>query len=206
MKPKKPPINSIVWGVVDGFLRTRPAHLLFFALLSSEIRRSARAIKFVSPSTQTKPRLVMGLSENKRRISLGEGRVPISLIKHNHTRRTRAADQLIVDAFLESRDALELFLHQQESNRSKPYWDVEYSQLRVGTVERLLQVNTQDFVIWVIPSENGYFEVIDGDHRLRIARIRGLEEIRVVFFLAVPSIDWGSPKSTFLTRLSVHRK
>jgi hypothetical protein len=194
------------WVLINHALRTRPASSLFFLLLRSEIRRSTRAIKAVDPSIVAKPILVTGLSETKRRIYLGEGFVPVSRVRHTSNQRDLDAPQFLIDAILEGGDALESFLTRQESNPCKPYWTTEYSKQRLASTRALQQIDPQNFVIWVAPTDNGHFEVIDGNHRLRLAYIRGLIEIKVIFFLNSPSIDWANPRSFFLNRLIDLRK
>jgi hypothetical protein len=182
-----------VWSLVDHVLRTRLARPLFFFLLRSEIRRDKRAIQAVNPSKEVRPRLVIGLGETKGRISLGEGFVPVSRIRHSASHRNPDAPQFLIDAILDGDDSLESFLALQESSLSWPYWTAETWRQRVAAIRVLLQVDPERFEIWVAPTGDGHFEVLDGNHRLRLARIRGLIEMKVIFFLNIPSIDWTAP-------------
>ena len=194
------------WALIDRFLRTRLGRPLFFYLLVEEIQRDIRAIQAFRLSTQVWPRLVNGLREEKKRISLAEGFVPVVGIRNSSTQSGPNADQLIVDAILEGGDALGSFLARQELDASKPYWTAAYSNERVAAINVLRRVDPKSFVIWVTPADNGEVEVIDGNHRLRLVQISGLTEMKVIFFLNVPSIDWRAPRSIFLNRLVNCRK
>ena len=197
---------DLFWALIDRALRTRLAHPFFFLLLVEEIQRDIRAIQAFRLSTQVRPRLVNGLREGRKRISLAEGFVPVAGIRNTSTQSGPNADQLIVDAILEGRDALGSFLARQELDPSKPYWTAAYSNERVAATNVLSRVDPKSFVIWVTPADNGEVEVIDGNHRLRLAQISGLTEIKVIFFLNIPSIDWKAPRSIFLNRLVDRRK
>ena len=189
------------WTLIDRALRTRLAVPIFFLLLAKEISRDTRAIQAFRLSTPVQPRLVNGLSEGKKRISLGEGFLPLARIRHSSTQRAPDADQFLVDAILEGGDAVDSFLACQELDPSKPYWTAAYSRQRVAAINVLRQADPESFVIWVTPADNGLFEVIDGNHRLRLAQIWGLTDMKVIFFLNIPSIDWNAPRSIFLNRL-----
>jgi len=194
------------WALSDRALRTRLAVPLFFLLLVEEIRRDTGAIQPFRLSTPVRPRLVNGLSEGKKRISLAEGFAPVAGIRHTSTQSGPNADQRIVDAILEGRDALDSFLARQELDPSKPYWTAAYSRERVAATHVLLRADAESLAISVTPTDNGQIEVIDGNHRLRLAQIRGLTEMKVIFFLNIPSIDWKAPRSIFLNRLVDRRK
>jgi hypothetical protein len=195
-----------IWSLVDHVLRSRLAQPSFFFLLRSEIRRDKRAIQAVNPSKKVRPRLVIGLSETKRRICLGEGFAPVSRIRHSPSVRNPDAPQFLIDAILDGDDSLESFLALKESGLSTPVWTAETSRQRVAAIRVLLQVDPERFEIWVTSTGDGHFEVLDGNHRLRLARIRGLIEMKVIFFLKSPTIDWTAPRSIFLNRLIDRRK
>ena len=189
------------WRLVDSALKSRLATPLFFMLFAEEIRRDTLAIQAFRLSTPVQPRLVRGLSEGKKRIYLAEGFVPVIKIRHSSNQREPDANQFIVDTIREGGGALASFLAGQELNASKPYWTPAYSRERVAAINVLLRAEPETFLIWVAPTDDGTVEVVDGNHRLRVAQIRGLTEIRVIFFLNVPSIDWKAPRSIFLNRL-----
>lgn len=189
------------WALIDRALRSRLAVPLFFLLLVEGIRRDTRAIQAFRLSTPVQPRLVSWLSEGKKRISLAEGFVPVKKIRHSSNQREPDADQFIVDAIREGGDSLASFLAGQELNTSKPYWTAAHSRERVAAINVLLQAEPETIVIWVAPTDDGQVEVVDGNHRLRVAQIRGLTEMKVIFFVNVPSIDWATPRLIFLNRL-----
>ncbi len=193
------------WALIDRALRSRLAVPLFFLLAVEEVRRDKRAIQAFRLSTTVQPRLVNGVSTGKKRISLAEGFVPVVRIRHSSNQRGPDADQLIVDAILEGGDSLDSFLARQELCPSKPYWTAAHSRERVAAINVLLEADPESLVIWVTPTDDGEVEVIDGNHRLRFAQIRGATEMKVVFFLNDTSIDWGAPRSFFLNRLADRR-
>jgi hypothetical protein len=198
--------NNKLWVRVDYALRTRFASHLFFILLRREIRHYRNAIKAVRPSTAVRPRLVPAVNETRRRISLGEGLVPVSIMRNSFSQRDTDADQFLIDAILEGGDGLESFLTRQELNPSKPRWTPDYSKERVAVIRTLLHADAEDFVIWVMPTDDGHFCIIDCNHRFRLAQIRRLRVMKVIFFLPIPSIDWSKPRSFFLDRLIGVRK
>ena len=197
-KVKNTSLKRNLWDLVDRALRARPARLLFIVLFLPEILECRRAIKKVSPTTVITPRIVNGHGEWKKRICLGTGKIATALIRHNHTRRGPDADQLIVDATNESADTFQSFSLRQQANHAKPYWTEDYGAQRAVIAKQLMEVPTEHFVIWVTPDTDGSFEVIDGDHRLRIAEIRGDNEMNVMFFIKGFSIDWNKPSGVFL--------
>jgi hypothetical protein len=170
-------------------------------LLGSEIRHCRNAIEAVSQSTVVTPRIVNGLGESKKRISLGEGFVPVSRIRHSPGLGEPDATQFLIDAILEGPDATRSFL-----SRSMPNETAAQGAKRVAVVKNLMQADPEGFIIWVAPTDDLQFEVLDGNHRLRLAQIWNLKEMKVTFFVNIPSLDWSRPSSFFLGRLVDSRK
>jgi hypothetical protein len=202
------------WRFVDRALRTRAAAPWFFVLYRSEISSALDSLRAAFPllvltrRLKRTPNFKHHINRNRSRLCISaETRFAVSEIQFDHDRRNPDADQFLVDAVRLGGKPLRDFLSRQETNPAKPYWTPEYSKSRVAAVKALLRANPRDFVISVGLTDKKEVLIIDGHHRLRVAQLRGVGEITVVFGVrGIPTIDWDNPRTFFLGRLDKKKK